>query len=450
MVTESAQSVTPPTEGAVVTPQKLWNRNFLLLWQGQFVSRLGNQIFEIALVLWLKQVTGAATLMGLILMVASIPALILTPIGGAFADRYSRKKIIIVCDLLSGIVMLSLAALFFLAPDSTQVLIAGVFVVAVAMALLRSFFGPAIGAAIPDLAPPGRIAAANAMGQFSMQVSRFFGQGLGGVLFRVLGAPLMFLVDGLTFLFSALSEALITIPQCMPERSSRWQDRFAEFRRDLVDGQRYIWRNAGLKWLVLISAMGNFFTAPILLLFPFYVEDYLGATSDWYGFILAAFGVGSLLGFLVVSAMPSSGKLRARMMLLVMFFDASLYGLLVLAQNPWQALAMAVLAGATGGFLTVNITALIQMTTPSEIRGRVFGVLTTISGSITPLAMGLSGIVADMTRRNIPLIYLVCSGVLLSLALLITLNRGIRTFLAYEPAAATDANPPSESSNSRM
>ncbi|MCG8352708.1 MAG: MFS transporter [Chloroflexales bacterium] len=447
MLTDSAQSATPSAEGAVMTPQRLWNRNFLLLWQGQFVSRLGNQVFEIALVLWLKQVTGAATLMGLILMVSSIPALILTPIGGAFADRYSRKKIIVVCDLLSGIVMLSLAALFFFTPDSTQVLIVGVFVVAVVMALLRSFFGPAIGAAIPDMVPPGRIAAANAMGQLSMQVSRFFGQGLGGVLFRVLGAPLMFLIDGLTFLFSAVSEALITIPQRMPERSSRWQDRFAEFRRDLVEGQRYIWRNAGLKWLVLISAMGNFFTAPILLLFPFYVEDYLGATSDWYGFILAAFGVGSLLGFLAVSVMPPSGRLRARMMLLVLFFDAALYGLLVLAQHPWQALAMAILAGATGGFLTVNITALIQMTTPSEIRGRVFGVLTTISGSITPLAMGLSGIIADMTGRNIPLIYLVCSAVLLSLALLITLNRGIRAFLAYEPAATAAANSPSGSPN---
>lgn len=448
MVPETAQPAVSVPEQTTAQPRRLWNKDFLLLWQGQFVSRLGNQAFNIALVLWIVQNTGSATLMGLLLMVSSIPALILAPIGGAFADRYPRKKIIIACDLISGIVVLALTALLFLRPDATEVILVGIFITAICLAVSGSFFGPAIGASVPDLVPKERIAVANSLGQFSIQLSLFIGQGFGATLFRILGAPLMFLFNGLSFLFSAFSELFIRIPQSIPERSSRWQDRFGEFRRDLAEGLRYVWGTTGLKGLVLISAVGNFFTAPILLLLPFYVTEYLGVREDWYGFLLAAFGVGALLGFLVIGLMPPSGRVRLRAMLLVMFVDASTYGLLVLAPGPWPALALAVLSGATGGFLTVNITTLVQLTTPSEIRGRIFGLLATISGSITPIAMGLSGVVADLTGRNVPLIYLTCSAILLLLAVIITGHRDIRTFLAYDPPrAAKDSPAPALSSN---
>jgi MFS family permease len=187
-----------------------------------------------------------------------------------------------------------------------------------------------------------------------------------------------------------------------------------------------------LKGLVLLSAFNNFFSVPILLLLPFYVEDYLKVKVDWYGFLLAAFGIGSLLGFGVAGVTRFSGRTRARIMMLVMIVDAVLYGLLALVRQPLAALALAMLSGAAGGFFVVNTTTIIQLTTPSQIRGRIFGLLGTIAGSITPLAMGLSGVIADLTGKNIPLIYLTCSGALLILALVIMSRREIRKFLAYE------------------
>lgn len=416
-------------------PARLWSKNYLLLWQGQFVSRLGNQAFNVALLFWLKHTTGSATLMGFISMVSSIPALLLISVGGAIADRYSRRNIIILCDLFAGLAVLSLAFLLLLAPGATGLAIVWLFVVSIVLAVISSFFAPAISAAIPDLVPRERLAAANSMGQFSEQFTLFIGQGLGGTLYRLLGAPILFLIDGLTFLFSAVSETFITIPQPVRKPSSNWRQRLREFRHDLAEGFQYVWHTAGLKGLVMVSAVNNFFSVPILLLLPFYVEDFLQVKVDWYGFLLAAFGMGSLLGSGIAGMCRPSGWTRARLMMLVMLLDALFYGLLAVVRLPLAALALAFLSGAAGGFFAINTTTLIQMTTPSQIRGRIFGLLGTIAGSITPLALGLSGVVADLTGKNIPLIYLTCSGALLVLALVVISRREIREFLACELAA---------------
>jgi DHA3 family macrolide efflux protein-like MFS transporter len=181
---------------------KLFNRNFFLLWQGQFVSQIGSQAFAIAMMFWIKHQTGSASLMGLLMMVSMLPAVILGPIAGTVADHFSRRKIIILSDILRGIPVLILALMIFFVPISPGVIIVLLFFVTLVLGILSSFFRPAISAAIPDIVPKEKISAANSLNQSSGQISLCVGQALGGYLFVVLGAPLLFLIDGITYLFS--------------------------------------------------------------------------------------------------------------------------------------------------------------------------------------------------------------------------------------------------------
>jgi MFS family permease len=425
------------------TPTRLFNKNYFLLWQGQTVSRLGSQAFSIALVLWIIEATGSASLMGILLAVSSIPALLLAPVGGALADRKSRRTIIILSDFISGIAVATLAATLWLWPDRTTLSLVALFLTSIILSVVSAFFGPAISAAIPDLVPRQKLAAANSLGQISAQVTLFIGQALGGTLYRILGAPVLFLFNGLTFLFAAGTKVFIRIPQTIPPPGDGGlRTVLVEFRNDLTEGLRYIWQNTGLKALVLISAVSNFFSVPFAVLLAFYVEFHLRAPVDWYGFLLAGFGIGALLGFVAAGVFNFRGTSRAWALIVVMFLDAVLYGLLIFVFRPLPALVLAVLAGATGGYVTVNVTTLVQKSTPQVMRGRVFGLLATMSGAITPIAMGISGIVADLTGKNIALIYGVCALALMLLAALIGLNKEIRAFLATDFDALPAGGPP--------
>jgi MFS family permease len=114
---------------------------------------------------------------------------------------------------------------------------------------------------------------------------------------------------------------------------------------------------------------------------------------------------------------------------------------IALVYIPLVTIGLSVVVGITTGFAVVNVTTLVQITTPAHMRGRIFGLLGTISGSVAPLASGATGIIADLTGQNIPLIYLVCSVVLMLLTVLAALNGDIRAWLASERSSTEDDIP---------
>jgi len=411
-------------------PTKLWNRNFLLLWQGQFVSQLGNQAYAIAMMFWIKHVTGSASLMGMMMMLSMLPSVILGPIGGTFSDHYSRRKIIIYCDVLSGVFILVLAYFLFFTPGLTHLILAWLFIVALLLGIVRSFFLPAITAAIPDIVPEGRVAAANSLNQSSYQVSTFVGQGLGGFFFMILGAPLLILIDGITFLFSAASESFITIPQKLPDRNRRWQEKLTQFKKDVGAGFRFAWGNKGMRIVFFIVAALNFFMMPIPVLLPFYVEDFLKVTPAWYGYILSAFGFGSLIGFVIAGAVKVSGQKRSYSVCAAMLAGTALLACLSVADNAVAALFILLSFGISNGFIHINIITVLQTSTPGEMRGRIFGFFTTLTAGLSPIAMGLSGVVADLLNQNVPLIYGICGAILVVLTITASMLRAFRRFLA--------------------
>lgn len=420
-------------ELALARPSRLMNRNFVLMWQGQWVSQLGTQVYSVALLFLIKHATGSATLIGFLTMISAIPGVILSGIGGTVADRHSRRKIIIFSDLLRGILVVLLAGLVYMMPDATTTIIIWLGIISVVMSVTGSFFRPAFSAAIPDLVPPGQVTRAQSLRQMTVDLSVFVGRGLGGVLFRFLGAPLLILVNGLSFLYAATSETFAEVPQVMPERGGSWREEAAAFKQDIIEGVRYVWNAPGLRRLFFFFAIFNFFTMPVILLLSFYVEDFLRLPTDWFGYLLAIFAGGTLLGSLSTGFVRLNGRTRARLMVVFAVTNSLLVGTLGFVNDVATAAALALAIGAMGAFNGVNISAILQMSTPSEIRGRVFGLLNTLSGSLAPLGMGLGGLVFDLTGQSIPLIYGGCGAIMVALSISISLSREFRTFLAYEP-----------------
>jgi len=422
-------------------PSRLLNKNYFLLWQGQFVSQLGSQVHSIAMMFWIKHATGSATLMGTIMMLSMLPGIILGPFGGTFADNFSRKKIIVISDILSGIAVLALAGILFYSPDNVSLAIVWLFVIGIGMGIVSAFFRPAISAAIPDLVPRDKIAAANSMNQSSFQISSLMGQGAGGVLFRVLGAPVLFLIDGITYLFSAVSEMFITIPQTIPERAPGFKPIMKKFLTDTGIGFKYVWNNKGMRAVFFTATLLNFLISPIAVLLPFYIEDHLHLTPDWFGFLIAANGVGALIGYTAAGTIKVSGKVRSFVLISFLSLVGVDLALLGWSESGPLSVALMLFFGILAGAININIVTVLQLTTPSEIRGRVFGLLGTIVGGLTPIGMGLAGVIADLLDNNITLIFIICGLTMAAVNLMMAFNRHFREFMACEVKAdETESN----------
>jgi len=414
------------------TAERLLNRDFVLLWQGQLVSQLGNQAFFLAMMYWTMEATGSASLMGLLLMLSALPGALLAPVGGAFADRHSRRSIIIVSDVIRGVGVLSIALLMLQRPAAVEPILVALFVFAVVSGVVDALFRPAISAAIPDLVPRKKLAAANSMNQFSVQGTSFIGLALGGMLYEWMGAALLFLFDGVTFLFSAASETFIRIPQTLPEASRSLRETLAVYLTDTRDGLLYVWRQSGMRDFLFTALAVNFFAMSVLVLLPFYVERSLGGGAEWYGYLLAAVSAGSLCGYVLAGFLRDSGTLRSTVLVTFLFGLALTVSVAGFVSQRWLALGIFLAMGLFTGTINVFFLTLFQVTTPGELRGRVMGLVIAISGAASPLGMGLAGLLGDLTDKNVPLLWGL-SGVAISLVTLaFSLRLPFRQFLSQE------------------
>lgn len=408
-------------------PTRLLNSNFVLLWQGQMVSQVGSQIFGLAMLYWLLEETGSATTMGLVMMASTLPMAILGPLGGTLADNFSRKRIIVWMDVLRGVACLGFVAAIVLTEFETALTALFVFMSISGMAM--AVFNPAINAAIPSLVPAQQLPRANSLMQGATTVFSTASLGVGGFLYAALGAPLLFLVNGISYLFSAFTESFIHIPQ--PEREPiKLNSLVKRVLADTMEGFRYLARRSGLRELVFTAAILNFVTAPIAIVQPIFVRDYLERGPEFLGLLGAAQGVGAIVGLIVVGTLTFQPSARPFIYAGALTVGGVTLGLIGLFQNPAAALVLLGLFGFLMPIVNVMAMSVIQGTTPPEMLGRVLAVLISIAMGLTPLAMGLTGYVIDSIDQQVHYLWYGIGLVNLIMGLLLLTRRGFREFLS--------------------
>ena len=408
------------------------NRDFFLLWQGQLVSQLGSQLCLIGFILWVKHATNSGLLIGLIAVMSSLPGILMAPIGGSFADRHSRRRILVVCDLLDGVAMLFLAVLVWNTPEAMRTILVCLMIAIVYMSVVGSFFRPAIFAAVPDLIPKGRLQEANSLIGSSVQMTVLIGQGLGGVLFCAFGFPVLLLVNGVSFLFSAISELFVRIPQRITERSTERKKILDEFKIDITEGFRYVSTFPGLKQIIIAASLFTFFTTPIVLLLPFYVEDFLKVTPDWLGFLLAAFGLGSLAGYAIAGTVKVEGQRKIVLISTTLAGESLVIMAMALVPIAVVSLLLAVISGVLLGIFNVFVNTILQKNTPSEMRGRVFGFMSALSGALAPVSMVIAGVAVDLLDHRVQIIYILSGCGLLMLSVVLPFKPEVQEYLTRQ------------------
>ena len=431
----------------------LYNRNFVLLWLGQAVSGFGTMFYSVAMLFWIKDNYSSATLMGSMLLTSSLPGVLLSPIGGTIADLFSRRAIILIADFVRGMAMLTLVGVLWMWPEKNGLILSWIFGIALLNGVTSAIFQPAITAAIADLVPPDKLLKANSLRQFSGQTVMLTGQGLGGLAYAFFGPLLLFLFNGISFLVSWFSELFITIPQKKIEKKETTIGGKAKvFLKETGEGFRYVWKNPGMRLFFAALAAVNFLLAPLSLLLPFFVEDFLHLNAAWYGYLIASVTLGSMSGLWIFNMINANRFVRQLALIMVLPMAAMAFGLVGVFIHPGIAMGLFFTLGISVGIFNLNVNTILQLTTPSHLRGRVFGLVGTISRSLQPVSIGLTGIITDALERDIPKVYALYGAILLVMAVLMLLSPSFRKFLFYthkeepQPVAESQANQQSSSS----
>jgi DHA3 family macrolide efflux protein-like MFS transporter len=373
------------TYGSVKT-NKLWNRDFFLLWQGQFISSAGDVIYAIAIGFWILEITGSTALMGTLMAASLLPKIMASPFAGVVVDRYDRKRLIIAMDVVRGVMI----GLITLAAFSGLLKVWMLFAVGIIVGICSAFFNPAVSSSIPDIVGKNMLIKANSALGAIQQASGIVGNSLGGFLYVFLGAPIMFLLNGFSFLFSAGTEVFIRIPQIQ-----RQSGKIPPFLEEMKAGIKFISNFKALRNLMLVTSILNFFGSVVyVLLLPLCKQSvHLGPKS--YGIIMASFTAGILAGMMLTSFVNFKPSRRFQIL-----YPASLSFALALVLMP-ALLSVPVMAsliffsGFCSAIVNIFINSTIQIVIPQDVRGRVFSLLATLTGSLIPLAYVAGGILAE-------------------------------------------------------
>lgn len=370
------------------------NTRFRLMWSAQLVSTIGDSLVDIAAAILVYRVTGSALAVGLVLMATAAPALLVGLFAGVVVDRYDRKRIMVICDLLRGVFVLAIPFLISLG-------IGWLYVAVAVVSAIGTFFNPAHGSVLPEIASDEELAAANSMLAISGFGSTAVGFAAGGLIAAAANIDWAFYFNAATFFVSAAIISRIEIPKLEVDESTKAETVLL----NLKAGFSYLWSSDILRSFLLVSAgIAVTFGLHNALLLPFAVEA-LGASEFVFGLQEGLTSVAFVIGSLFMAS--RADRLRAGQWLTIAFIGMGVVGVLYsLAHNiPW-AIVLIMVSGFFNAPSSIAGRLIIQRQTTREVRGRVSSTFSVASNVFFLVGMVLVGL-ADFF--DIRLVYLVAA-----------------------------------------
>jgi predicted MFS family arabinose efflux permease len=373
-----------PSEGHLWSA--LRHRDFRLFWIGQSLSDIGDGIITVGIALYVIQLTGSATDVGFVLTAQALPLVLLAPVGGVWADRLPRDKLMIATNLARFALHGLLAALIFAGSPEVWTIAA----IEAVFGCAEAFARPAGTALLPQTVPEPEIQEANAMMAVSSCVAEFAGPALATALVLGVGAGSAFAVDAGTFLFAAVLLQGVRLRTRGPELEAEASGSFWE---EIRDGFAEV-RSRAWVWATLVAFCVALFTglATWEVLGPVVGRQQYGHLSV-YGIVSAVFGAGTIAGALLAIRWRPRFPLRTGFLLCIAWPAAFLFYALGVTQ--WIVLPAAAFGGAGVALFEVWwLTALAQRIPPNRL-SRVTSFDWMLSLGLLPLGYVLAGPLAS-------------------------------------------------------
>jgi DHA3 family macrolide efflux protein-like MFS transporter len=386
-------------------------RNFWLYAVGRLMSLIGTGVQDIAVPLFILDITRSGTAMGTFMIISMVPRLVLIPLAGVVGDRVNRKLIMVWMDFGRGAVILFLA---FLAAQNL-VTIPILFIAQFAMSLMNALFGPATMAMLPDIVKEDDLTRANSVIGAVNSLSGILGPVMGGIIYGLGGIQIAFLINGISFVASGISELFIRY-----EQKTRKFEKVREVVQDLKGGIHFVGAHKGLLTLLVFALVTNFLMAPVFgVLVPYVLRIVINFSAEQYGMIQTSFVVGLLIGNIIIGTLLAKARIEKMLnggllieTVFMVFFVALIFPQVIetLGYASWALFSCMFVTfmfmGVFNAFVNTPLMVGMQKLTPTEFRARVFSVVEVVAQGVVPIGFGITGILLDLAPAHVISLFL--------------------------------------------
>ena len=349
--------------------ESLRYREYRLLWYGQVFASLGTWMDQVTRGWLIYELTDSALQLGLVRGIQAIPFLLLSPIAGSTADRYSRKFQVVGAQVASGLLFGVTGLLIFTGLIRPW----HVYVTAFLMACVQVFLQPSRAAMISDTVPVKSLTNAIGLNAVIFNMARSTGPALAGLLITLFGTGMSYSVQALFFFLSTVWTMQMSSARYSSSSARAVGAERESFAQSILEGWKFSWRNEVVRVGILVVMIAALFIIPFSTLLPVFARDILAVGAQGQGFLLTSMGVGALASSLLIATL---GDRMPRGLL--MLGGVALYGVLVIifSASPWFPLSMLLMAAI--GLCHVSSHALVQTVlqtySPPEFRGRIMAI----------------------------------------------------------------------------
>ncbi|WP_312125180.1 MFS transporter [Lysinibacillus boronitolerans] len=402
----------------MLVKEKGFSKDFIIMVAGQIISILGSALLRFALSLFVLDITGRADLFAVLFAISSLPVL-LTPFGGAIADRFNRRNLMVLFDFISsGIVLIFFIVLL---TDNHSVLWIGL--VMVLLSFISAMYTPAVMASIPLLVSEQKLEQANGIVNGVQALAGVTAPVLGGILYGMLGLKLLVIVSGLLFFFTAIVEMFMTIP--FVNRS--YDGHFVPtLMKDMKEGFTYVVKQTFILKCTLLAALLNLLLTPLFIVgVPIILRVTMKSSDTLYGIGRGIIDFATILGALTMGYFAK--KLRIHTLYIWVLMSAFfvipmamsvLPRALQIGYYPSYSLFIgcALIIAMMMTIISIYVMTLVQKETPNEQLGKVMAIMMAVSQCMAPLGQMGYGLLFEFFQANIYIPVFIISVCVLLLA----------------------------------
>ena len=375
--------------------EKLFTKNFTLLILGQLTSLFGNFILKLALSMYVLEATGSAAIFAGILSAATIPTILLSPLGGILADRADRRNIMVALDALTGVSVL--CAALFLSESNAIAVISTLLII---LSILGAFETPTVQACIPTMLQGDNIMKGNAVVNQVASLSYLIAPMLGGVLYAMLGLKPVMYASVVCFFITALFECFIKLSY---QRIQNQGSMLRIVKQDFLSSMRYISKEqTSISKMLLLTAFSRFFVMGITIVgLPFLVRTVLGFNPKYYGAAESALAVATILGSIAAGILAEKLKIHKLSVLLasmgIFIIPAGIVFILPVNAIIKYGVTVVSFCGmqAVISIFSIFAVSLIQQRTPNHLIGKVMAYTSTVTLCVQPIGQIVYGFLFD-------------------------------------------------------